>query len=133
MSRSGNRSVAFIPSSRRPGFFGMADFSRTAPAGEVGLAPLEADLGSAVIGVQSRRSIGERPSGTPTAPRRRRHRSIREQGGEVLEVRLPVAEMVIAQGIVAVGPAGMLEADPRSPAIERFDGPADHRLLARIG
>ncbi len=49
MSRSGNRRVAFIPSSRRPGFFGIAVFSRTGVA-------------SVVIGGQVYRA------GSPTAP-----------------------------------------------------------------
>jgi hypothetical protein len=45
----GNRSVAFIPSSRRPGFFGIAVFSR---AGDAALEEPSAEVGwvaSAVI------------------------------------------------------------------------------------
>jgi hypothetical protein len=35
ISRFGKRSVAFIPSSRRPGFLGIAVFSRTGGGGVV--------------------------------------------------------------------------------------------------
>src|SRR5438093_4165640 len=53
MSLFGNRSVAFIPRSRRPGFFGIAVFSRPAGAAAgVGVEAVSADVGwvaSAVI------------------------------------------------------------------------------------
>src|SRR5687767_7337952 len=45
MSRSGKRSETFIPRSRRPGFLGIADFSRTGAAGAG-----SGEIGPAVIG-----------------------------------------------------------------------------------
>src|SRR4029077_664025 len=56
MSRSGNSRVAFIPSSRRPGFFGIAVFSRTG-------------VDSAVIGAKSTvRGSRPRPGGPARLP-----------------------------------------------------------------
>src|SRR2546428_13889589 len=60
MSLSGNSSVAFMPSSRRPGFFGMADFSR-APEGGV--------TGSAVMaGGYAAGPAGAREAGSDSGP-----------------------------------------------------------------
>src|SRR5262245_37507074 len=125
MSRSGKSSVAFIPRSRRPGFLGIAVFSRGAgdPFAEGSVPGVAA--GSTVMV----RSLVGRP-GPVRAPGGSGEKSAREERLEVLEVRLPVAGVVVAGRVVGRRrrPARVLELDPRPVVADRLDRPRDERL-----